>query len=70
MSQSSVFEYNIYEERLLKVLLFAFRPLSTTQISKFSGIGYSTTVTYLNQLRQKSKLKYVKNGNKILWEIR
>lgn len=63
------FAYNPYEQRILATLTYAYRTLTTLQISKFAGISYNSTKKYLDILHKKKKIKRKVESNKIYWEI-
>lgn len=62
-------KYNPYEERILNVLIWSFRPLTTRQIASFAGISYNTTVVHLRNLNKKRKVNKKTRGNRIYWRI-
>lgn len=63
------YDFNIYEERILKTMQLAFRELTTRQIAMFSGISYNTVKNYLNQLKKKEVIDKQRKGNRIFWSI-
>ena len=63
------FKYNPYEDRILKTLLVAYRPLTARQISQFSRISYNTTRSYLNKLSKTNKIITLKKGSRTYWGI-
>ena len=58
---------NPFEARILQVLSFALRPLTTRQIAQMSGISYNTVVKHLGVLRGQRKIRSQRMGNKIVW---
>ena len=62
-------KYNLYEERILRVLVKSRRKLTTSEVSKFSGISYNTTKKYLERLNNKGYIKKRNYGNRIYWWI-
>lgn len=60
---------NPYESRILQVLAFSLRPLTTRQVARFSGISYNTTVIYLRRLNRQRKIKKAVRGNRIYWYL-
>lgn len=63
------FDYNPYEERIINTLMYSFRPLTTSQVSEYSGISYNTTKDYLEQLKKKGKVKSRVLSNRIYWTL-
>ncbi len=68
MNKSSS-DYNIYESRILEVMVLACRLLSTRQIAHCSDISYNTTKKYLAELHNKNKVKKIRKSNRIYWHI-
>ena len=60
---------NPFEARILQVLSFALRPLTTSQIAQMSGISYNTAVKHLSALHRQGRIRMNRMGNKILWFI-
>ncbi len=61
--------YTPYEERILRTLIEAHRPLTTQQISDYSGISYNTTRKILKNLNMRKVIKMESQSNKILWTM-
>jgi len=58
---------NIYQEKIVRLLINSKRPLSTKQIAMLSHINWVTVRKHLNTLR-KNGIVYRKGmGNKIFW---
>ena len=61
------YEYTPYEERILRTLTEAYRPLTTQQVSDYSGISYNATMKILRKLSVKRVVKTEVQSNKTLW---
>ena len=59
---------NPYEERIIRVLLKARRRLTTSQVSRFSGISHATAKSYLEKLKNWGFVTCKKSGNRTYWE--
>ncbi len=62
-------QLNPFQARILQVLSFALRPLSTSQVSQMAGISFNTTMKHLTSLRGQGRIRMSRMGNKILWFI-
>jgi Fic family protein len=60
---------NPYDARIVQVLALSARPLTTNQISKFSGISYNTTTLHLTRLLKAKAVKKENASNRIYWTI-
>jgi len=58
-----------YEARILQVLAFALRPLTTRQISQMSMISYNTTREKLKTLKKLKKIQMQRQANRIYWYL-
>ncbi len=56
-----------FEERVVRVVTIAKRPLTTRQVSKFSGISYNSAKNNLDILNRKGILKKRVLKNRIYW---
>ena len=56
-----------FEERVVRVATIAKRPLTTRQVSKFSGISYNSAKNNLDILNRKGILKKRVLKNRIYW---
>lgn len=61
--------HNPYDARILQVLALAKRPLTTRQISAYSGISYNTTTGHLKTLLKKNTVIKKRESNRIYWMI-
>lgn len=59
--------YTPYEERILKVLSLALRPLTTRQVSQYSGISYNSVKNNLRSLQIGGVVKRKDLKNRIYW---
>ena len=58
---------NVYEERIVRLLMIAYRPLTTQQIAKHTGISYNTVVKHLKNLKKRGLVDSEEWSNKIYW---
>lgn len=61
---------NPSEKRIINVLYYAHKPLTTSDIAKRSGLAWQTTRKYLDKLHRKKLLRRAKKGKAIFWWIR
>jgi len=59
--------FNPFEERLLKITSMALRPLTTRQLSQYSGISYNAVKHNLQLLLDKKAVKRKSYKNRIYW---
>jgi len=62
-------DFNIYEEKILRTLVAARRPLTTKQVSKFSGISYNTVRSDLEGLFRRGIIRKMPMSNRIYWSV-
>ncbi len=62
-------KFNVYEERIIRLLMVAYRPLTTQQISNNTGLSYNTTVKHLRNLKKKRIVSSELDSNRIYWEL-
>lgn len=62
-------KFNIYEEKILNTIIKGRRPLTTKQISEFSGISYNTVRKHLDELNKKGFVKMMPLSNRIYWSL-
>ena len=60
---------NPFQARILQVLSFALRPLTTSQVAQMSGISFNATTKHLSRLKSQGKIRNQRMGNRILWFI-
>ena len=60
---------NPFQARILQVLSFALRPLTTSQVAQMSGISFNATTKHLGILKRQGKIRNQRMGNRILWFI-
>ena len=60
---------NPIQGRILQVLSFALRPLTTSQVSQMGGISFNATMKHLTLLHRQGRIRMRRMGNKIMWFI-
>ena len=60
---------NPYDARILQVLAFAMRPLTTSQVSQMANMSYNNTRARLEKLYNTRRIRKNKAGNRIYWTI-
>lgn len=60
---------NPFQARILQVLSFALRPLTTSQVAQMSNISFNATIKHLSILKGQGKIRNSRMGNRILWFI-
>ena len=60
---------NPFEARILQVLSFALRPLTTSQVSQMSRVSFNATMKHLTILHRQGRIRMQRMGNKIMWFI-
>ncbi len=58
-----------FQARILQVLSFALRPLTTSQVAQMGGMSFNATTKHLTILRGQGKIRMHRMGNRILWFI-
>ncbi len=61
--------FNPFEDRVLRVMRVARRPLTTSQVAEFSGISFSAAKANLLRLMNKRLIKSVAFKNRIYWKF-
>lgn len=62
-------DFNPYEEKILRTMLRAQRPLSTSKIADRSGIAWKTAKKYLAKLLTQNYVKTKEQGNTRYWWV-
>ncbi len=62
-------KFNVYEERIIRLLMVAYRPLTTQQISNNTDLSYNTTVKHLRNLKKKRIVSSQSESNRIYWRL-
>ena len=60
---------NPFDARILQVLSFALRPLTTSQVAQMSNISFNATTKHLAVLKRQGKVGSSRMGNRIMWFI-
>lgn len=63
-------QLNVHEKRIVNVLYYAHKPLSTSDIAKHSELSWQTTKKYLEELHKHGFLNNGKKGNAVFWWIK
>jgi len=63
-------KYTLIEKRIINVLYYRQRPLTTYHLSKITGYSYVTVRKYLHRLYDKGLLHYKTVGKSIYWWIK
>lgn len=58
------------EQRIINVLYYAHKPLTTLDIAKRSHVSWQTAKKYLERLYRKQLLRRMKKGKSVYWWIR
>jgi len=58
------------ERRIINVLYYAHKPLTTSDIAKRSHLAWQTAKKYLERLYRKKLLRRMKKGKSVYWWLR
>jgi Sugar-specific transcriptional regulator TrmB. len=63
-------DFKSEERRIINVLYFANKPLSTKEISERAEMAWQTAKNHLEKMNEKGLLETGKKGNTVYWWIR